>query len=533
MTADQLRKSILQQAIQGKLVPQDPNDEPASVLLERIREEKARLVKEKKIKKEKSPSIIFRGEDNSHYEKFTLTGEIKCIDDEIPFDLPKGWGWCRLGEVAELINGRAYKKEELQKKGKYKVLRVGNLFTNNEWFYSDLELPKDKYCHDGDLIYAWSASFGPYIWEGKQTIFHYHIWNVKYNKFAIFRDYLYYFLEYDKNRIRESTTGTTMIHISMENMTPRFIPLPPFAEQQRIVAKIEELMPLVEQYGKAQSELEALNSNIREQLKKSVLQYAIEGKLEPQCEEDGTAEDLLREIQAEKQRLYAEGKIKKKDLAHSTIFRGEDNKYYEQIGKEVFDITEEVPYDLPNGWSFCRLKEICFIFTGATFRKEEATGEISGVRILRGGNILPRKLLYKPDDIFLSKDKVPDSILLRKNDLVTPAVTSLENIGKVARIASHIQDTAVGGFVFTLRLYKDMDVLSIYLQSLLSSPLLIKFLRSISNKSGQAYYNIGKERLGMALLPIPAIREQMRNKQAIEDVFELTEGGLSPILSTK
>ena len=302
------------------------------------------------------------------------------------------------------------------------------------------------------------------------------------------------------------------------------IPLPPLSEQQRIVTKIEELIPLVEQYGKAQSELEALNSNIREQLKKSVLQYAIEGKLVPQCEEDGTAEDLLQEIQAEKQRLYTEGKLKKKDLTPSTIFRGEDNKYYEQIGKEVSDITEEIPYDLPNGWSFCRLKEICFIFTGATFRKEEVTSEIYGIRILRGGNILPRKLLYKPDDIFLSQDKIPSSILLKKNDIVTPAVTSLENIGKMVRISSHIQDTAVGGFVFTLRLYKDIDILSIYLQSLLSSPLLIKFMKSISNKSGQAFYNIGKERLGMALLPIPALGEQQRITQEIENIFEVIEG---------
>ena len=156
-----------------------------------------------------------------------------------------------------------------------------------------------------------------------------------------------------------------MIHISMENMNPRFIPLPPLAEQQRIVAKIEELMPLVEQYGKAQSKLETLNSNIREQLKKSVLQYAIEGKLVPQCEEDGTAEDLLQEIHTEKQRLYTEGKLKKKDLTHSTIFRGEDNKYYEQIGKEVSDITEEIPYDLPNGWSFCRLSVLCWLDDGS------------------------------------------------------------------------------------------------------------------------------------------------------------------------
>ena len=136
------------------------------------------------------------------------------------------------------------------------------------------------------------------------------------------------------------------------------IPLPPLSEQQRIVTKIEELIPLVEQYGKAQSELEALNSNIREQLKKSVLQYAIEGKLVPQCEEDGTAEDLLQEIQAEKQRLYTEGKLKKKDLTPSTIFRGEDNKYYEQIGKEVVCIDDEIPFEIPEFWRWVRVKDV-------------------------------------------------------------------------------------------------------------------------------------------------------------------------------
>ena len=182
MNGKQLKNSILQWAIQGKLVPQDPNDEPASVLLERIRKEKERLVKEKKIKKDKNASIIFRGEDNSYYEKFLATGEMKCIDEEIPFEIPNGWEWCRMQDVIEFINGRAYKKEELLSHGKYKVLRVGNFFTNSEWYYSNLELPNDKYCYHGDLLYAWSASFGPQIWDGEKTIFHYHIWNVKYNQ---------------------------------------------------------------------------------------------------------------------------------------------------------------------------------------------------------------------------------------------------------------------------------------------------------------------------------------------------------------
>ena len=521
MTADQLRKSILQQAIQGKLVPQDSNDEPASALLERIREEKARLVKEKKIKKEKNPSIIFRGEDNSHYEKFILTGEVKCIDDEIPFDLPKGWEWCRLGEVITLLSGRdlepCYYNSE--SKGIPYITGASNVKNGhlivNRWTESPVTISKH-----GELILTCKGTIGALAFNDIGDV------HIARQMMSISSPLdLVYLREFiDSHILRLEHRAKSIIPgISREDILSVLLALPPLAEQQRIVAKIEELMPLVEQYGKAQSELEALNSNIREQLKKSVLQYAIEGKLVPQCEEDGTAEDLLQEIQEEKQRLYTEGKLKKKDLTHSTIFRGEDNKYYEQIGKEVFDITEEIPYELPNGWSFCRLKEICFIFTGATFRKEEVTSKIYGIRILRGGNILPRKLLYKPDDIFLPKDKIPNNILLKKNDIVTPAVTSLENIGKMVRISSHIQDTAVGGFVFTLRLYKDMDVLSIYLQSLLSSPPLIKFLKSISNKSGQAFYNIGKERLGMALLPIPALGGQQRITQTIENIFELIE----------
>ena len=181
---------------------------------------------------------------------------------------------------------------------------------------------------------------------------------------------LVYLREYiDSHVLRLDYRAKSIIPgISREDILSVLLALPPLAEQQRIVAKIEELMPLVEQYDKAQSELEALNSNIREQLKKSILQYAIEGKLMPQCEEDGTAEDLLQEIQAEKQRLYAEGKLKKKDLTHSTIFRGEDNKYYEKtiLTGEVKCIDDEIPFELPNGWEWCRLGDVGDWGAGAT-----------------------------------------------------------------------------------------------------------------------------------------------------------------------
>ena len=235
-----LKKSILQEAIQGKLVPQIAEEGTARELLEQIRQEKQKLVEEGKLKKTAlTDSIIYKGEDNRYYEK--IDQQCKDITEEIPFEIPASWEWCRMHNVINFINGRAYKKEELLDRGKYKVLRVGNFFTNTEWYYSDFELPEDKYCYNGDLLYAWSASFGPQIWEGDKTIFHYHIWNVKYDPRLLYREYLYYFFLYDKTQIKKATTGSTMIHVSMENMKLRLLPIPPLQEQQRIVAQIERL----------------------------------------------------------------------------------------------------------------------------------------------------------------------------------------------------------------------------------------------------------------------------------------------------
>ncbi len=350
MTADQLRKSILQQAIQGKLVPQDPNDEPASALLERIREEKARLVKEKKIKKEKNPSVIFRGEDNSHYEKFILTGEVKCIDDEIPFELPNGWEWCRLGEVAEYRKGpfgssltksmfvpfsSSSIKVYEQKNAIQKDFSLGEYYITEEKF----NVMSAFRVLPNDIIVSCAGTIGAtYILPMNAPI---GIINQALMRVSLFEQGMseYWRCLFEYVMVRDSLmkgSGSAIKNIPpFEYLKNILIPLPPLSEQQRIVAKIEELMPLVEQYGKAQGELNKLNTNIREQLKKSILQYAIEGKLVAQCEEDGTAEDLLQKIQAEKHRLYAEGKLKKKDLTHSTIFRGEDNKYYDQKNGKV------------------------------------------------------------------------------------------------------------------------------------------------------------------------------------------------------
>lgn len=226
--AKAIERAILQAAISGKLTKQHPEDSTAEELLETIKTERQQLEKEGRIKKQKPlPSV----------EK----------TDE-PLELPDTWEWTQIGSIVDLINGRAYKRQELQTSGKWPVLRVGNLFTNETWYYSDLDLEDDKYCSNGDLLYAWSASFGPHIWRGEKSIFHYHIWKVRH--YSMNRDYLNYVLQWDVERIRTATTGSTMVHVSMTNMRPRTIPVAPIEEQDRIVKRLDSLLPLVDQIGK-------------------------------------------------------------------------------------------------------------------------------------------------------------------------------------------------------------------------------------------------------------------------------------------
>ena len=526
MNGKQLKNSILQWAIQGKLVPQDPNDEPASMLLERIRVEKEKLIKEKKIKKDKNESIIYRGEDNSYYEKFLATGEVKCIDEEIPFEIPATWEWCRLGYIFSHCTGKALNGTN----------RNGNLYTyittsNLYWDRFELSSLKEMYFTEEELGKCTATKGDLLVCEGGD-IGRSAIWNYDYNiriqnhihklrsyiplctRFFYYVMYLYKGIGYIGGK------GIGIQGLSSGALHNILIPTPSINEQKRIISQIEAIMPIAVKYEKSQEELNQLNDSIHNRLRKSILQEAIQGKLVPQIPEERTAQELLEQIRQEKQKLVKEGKLKKFALSDSVIYKGDDNKYYEQVGKSDKEITEEIAFDLPNGWSWCRLKDICSIFTGATFKKEETVTTKEGVRILRGGNISPFELRIKDDDIFLTKDKVKEDIILKENDILTPAVTSLENIGKMVRVNSDMPNTTVGGFVFIIRLYLKNQWLSKYILYLLSSPFMIDFMKSITNKSGQAFYNIGKERLSTALLPIPSLAEQHRIVAQIEKLFE-------------
>ena len=445
---------------------------------------------------------------SSYYEKMLATGEVKCIDEEIPFEIPQGWEWCRMQDVITFVNGRAYKKEELLPQGKYKVLRVGNFFTNNEWYYSDLELPEDKYCYNGDLLYAWSASFGPQIWNGDKTIFHYHIWNIKFNSMILFREYLYYFFLFDKTQVKASTTGSTMVHVSMENMKPRLIPIPPVNEQKRIVHEIENIIPLIERYGTFQNKKEILDSNIKTTLKKSTLQEAIQGKLVPQITEEGTAQELFEQIKTEKQKLVKEGKLKKSALNDSIIFRGDDNKYYEKVGKKIVCIEDEVPFEIPDSWVWVRL---CAI---VDFSKSQT---ISSSMLDMDSWILDLEDIEKDSGRLLQKKRMKE--LLSKSD------KHLFYKGNVlySKLRPYLNKVIVadedGACTTEILAFDFGHIYNKYAQAYLMSPFFVDYANSDSY--GIKMPRLGSKKGNNALFPIPPLREQQRIVEKIEQLMQL------------
>ena len=387
MNGKQLKNSILQWAIQGKLVPQDPNDEPASVLLDKIRQEKERLIKEKKIKRDKNASIIYRGEDNSYYEKILATGEVKCIDEEVPFEIPQGWEWCRVSSlfqinpkvVAEDNTSAAFIPMEAISAG------YGSEFRYYEKKWGEIKSGYTAFA-DNDIAFA---KITPCFQNRKSVIFEglpngigagtTELKILRTYGETINRWFVLYFLEspyfIDEATFKGTANQQRIIVGYLEN---KLFPLPPLAEQGRIVGKIGLVMPIIDKYSKSQELLDKMNVELNECLKKSVLQEAIQGKLVPQIAEEGTAQKLLEQIKAEKQKLVKEGKLKKSALDSSVIFRGDDNKYYEQIGENCNDITDEIPFDLPYNWCWCRFSNIVSMTIGKTPARGEQTYWING-----------------------------------------------------------------------------------------------------------------------------------------------------------
>ncbi|HIZ69822.1 MAG TPA: restriction endonuclease subunit S [Candidatus Prevotella avicola] len=465
---------------------------------------------------------------SSYYEKFLATGEVKCIDDEIPFEIPQGWKWCRISSVFQL-NPRIEANDDML--AAFIPMEAISAVYGSEYRYYERKWKEIKsgftQFADGDIAFA---KITPCFQNRKSAVFS-NLPNgigAGTTELKVLRPYgetinrffVLYFLEspyfIDEATFKGTANQQRIIVGYLEN---RLFPLPPIEEQCRIASKITEVLPIVDRYGRTQTKLDNLNVELRNVLSKSILQEAIQGKLLPQISEEGTAQELLEQIRQEKQKLVKEGKLKKSALNDSIIFKGDDNKYYEQIEGEAVDITDDIPFEIPVNWIWIRLKDLCSIRTGATFKKEEASTEHKGIRVLRGGNIQRFLLSTKPDDLFISEGKVKYDILLKQNDIVTPAVTSLENIGKMARVEIDMPDTTVGGFVFIIRPFVKNDYVSKYLLAFMSSPTAVDYMQSITNKSGQAFYNIGKERLATTLVPLPPLAEQKRICSRISELF--------------
>ena len=389
MTGQQLKNSILQMAVQGKLVPQDPNDEPASVLLERIRAEKEQLIKEGKIKKEKNPSVIFRGADNLPYEKVGKN-ETVCIADEVPFDIPESWEWVRLGEIFQHNTGKA-----LNSSNKSGVLLEYITTSNLYWDRFELENLRSMYFTEneiekcqvskGDLLICEGGDIGrAAIWlKDYKICIQNHIHRLRSYVPLCTRFYYYVFFLY-KYAGWIGGKGIGIQGLSSNALHSLLVPVPPIAEQERIVKRLEIIKPLSDKYSEASEQIQELNNLFPEHLKKSILQYAVQGKLVPQDPADEPASVLLERIRTEKEKLIKAGKIKR-DKHESVIFR-RDNSYYEKVDGIERCIDDELPFEIPESWGWCRLKSLTENITSGS-RDWAKYYSTTGAAFLRMGNL--------------------------------------------------------------------------------------------------------------------------------------------------
>ena len=390
MTGQQLKNSILQMAVQGKLVPQDPNDEPASVLLERIRVEKEQLIKEGKIKKEKNPSVIFRGADNLPYEKVGKNEPV-CIADEVPFDIPESWEWVRLGNIGDWGSGATPNRTTPEYyNGNIPWLKTGDLndnyITDIPETITELALAKTSVRLNpigSVLIAMYGATIGKLgILKIPATTNQACCACVPFTD--IYNEFLFYFLMSQKVAFVKRGEGGAQPNISKEKIVSTLMPLPPVAEQKRIVEKLRILQPYIDYYAVLEKSDIKLTQSFPEKLKKCILQYAVQGKLVPQDPADEPASVLLERIRAEKEQLIKKGKIKR-DKHESVIFR-RDNSYYEKMNGIERCIDDELPFEIPESWEWCRLKSLTENITSGS-RDWAKYYSTTGAAFLRMGNL--------------------------------------------------------------------------------------------------------------------------------------------------
>ena len=509
MTAQQLKNSILQLAVQGKLVPQDPNDEPASVLLERIRAEKEELIKAKKIKREKPPSVIFRGADNTPYEK--IGNEVVSLEDEIPFEIPDSWEWVRLGivstyaETKEKINAQnadpsiwGLDLEDIEKGGRLlckkrvserKAIGDKTLFFRGDILFSKLRpyLLKILVADDDGIC---TPEIVPFKMYG-----------------GINPEYIVFYLQspYVDNYINSITYGVKMPRVGTETMVSLLVPLPPLNEQNRIVNKIKEVIPTVAEYEKATDQIDNLNNSFPEQLKKSILQWAVQGKLVPQDENDEPAEVLLERIRAEKEALIKAGKIKR-DKHESVIFR-RDNSHYEKLNGIERCIDDEIPFEIPDNWVWTRLGTVFYHNTGKALNSANSAG--TKLTYITTSNLYwGRFELDKLKEMPFTESEI-EKCTVEYGDLL---VCEGGDIGRAA-IWEYSYPMRIQNHIHRLRSFYDINIKFFYYVF-----YLWKHIGLIGGK-GIGIQGLSSNALHNLLIPIPPLEEQSRIVKALDNVL--------------
>ena len=498
MTAQQLKNSILQMAVQGKLVPQDPNDEPASVLLERIRAEKEWLIKEKKIKREKNPSVIFKGADNTPYEK--IGDEVRSLADEVPFDIPDSWEWVRMKYICQLIDG-----EKIQN-ASYHNLDARYMRGKAE----PQTLNSGKYVSQGTYLILVDGENSGEVFIAPEDGYMGSTFKVLWITTQLFAPYVLKFIELYKEPLRNAKRGAAIPHLNKELFFNLPIPMPPIEEQRRIVEKIDEVSSAVSAYDIAYRKTESLNSAFPEALKKSILQEAVQGKLVPQDPSDEPAEALLERIRAEKQRLIKEGKIKK-DKHESVIFR-RDNSHYEKRGSEEVCIDEEIPFEIPENWAWARLSSASVSIADGDHQPPPQVQ--SGIPFLVISNVSDGKIdfsntRYVPKEYFntLAEIRIPQF-----GDLLFTVTGSYG-------IVIPVQTERKFCFQRHVALIKLSCLSPKFMQLWLSSPLVYEQCRRAA--TGTAQKTVGLASLKGLLIPIPPLNEQERIVQKLNTLLVL------------
>ncbi|MBF9674099.1 restriction endonuclease subunit S [Streptococcus pseudopneumoniae] len=501
MTPEQLKASILQRAMEGKLVPQNPNDEPASELLKRIKAEKEKLISEGKIKRDKKETEIFRGDDGKHYGKFA-DGSTQEID--VPYDIPDTWEWVRVGNICTTNIGLTFKPSEVQETGipiyKANNIKNGKISTLDLSFVSEKTIIKEnEWLNKNDILMAVRSGSKQLV--GKTAI----VGNLKMKtSFGAFMSvirpisvsstFMNYFFQSSHFRSQlDDANTTTIFQVTQKMLKETLLPLPPLAEQKRIVAQIERALKKVEIYAESYNQLQKLDKEFPDKLKKSILQYAMQGKLVEQDPNDEPVEVLLEKIRAEKQKLFEEGKIKKKDLEISIVSQGDDNSYYGKI---------------PMNWVQTTLNYIGIISTGNTPSKNSPENYGGEIPFYKPADLLQGELYNATE--YLS---VLGNTKSRKIKAGSILINGIGNIGiaGIVRVDGAFNQQMHGIEVFNF-------VNSKFLLLAIQSDFMQKQFKN--NTSSTTIPILNKTRFSQTIINFPGIRTQKLIITKAEKLFE-------------